>query len=187
MGTKHIDNDNKGRESLLRILRHNANCREKAARQKLMDENLRLLDHIVRAQPRYDHEQWEEDAVKNELVLLNMTEFPDEYPRVRAALSPPIIPRPSTAGMLRRMTFLLPESHNGTLPTGDKTTRPGSGSARGQGRPRSASLRPRSASLRPKSASNTSSNNTASATNLSAGLSKPLFSRNISRKVHAYH
>lgn len=110
MSRTTLDNSNSSRERHLQVMRFCSLQRKKEEKKQIEKGNLRMLGHIVNAAAIYDREKWEEDAVRNELVLLHMTEFPETYPTVRASLSQPIIPRPSTAGMLRKLTFLLPQA-----------------------------------------------------------------------------
>lgn len=110
MSRTTIDNTNNNRERHLEVMRFCTLQRKKEQKRHIEQGNFRILGQIVNAAAIYDHEKWEQDAVRHELDLLHMTEYPETYPAVRASLSRPIVPRPSTAGMLRRLTFLLPQA-----------------------------------------------------------------------------
>eukprot|EP01036_Dinobryon_divergens_P049440 gene49440-66238_t len=79
MHTKHIDNENKDRERILQIHRTQNDIAKKVRLQKIQLDNRRVLDNIIRAQPMYDHLKWEEEAERHEVVLKNMTEFPELF------------------------------------------------------------------------------------------------------------
>jgi hypothetical protein len=104
-----IDNVNTEREKILKIHQARIDKANKARINKIQNENLRILEHIILTPSAYDHTKWEKEAIERENILKNMTEFPELFEKTRATItsSGKKSSRPSTAGMVNKLQQLV--------------------------------------------------------------------------------